>query len=460
MKKIIPVLIAVLYCAACKKEDPCVRCTNVNQPPLAQAGSDTSIILPLDTLFLDGSASFDPDGSIVHWFWTMVSGPIVSIFTNTQAARTGVANLTEGTYLFELKVTDKGGLSAKDTVQVTVLHSSNAHCGNGERPLINVQLTPIGTLSQPREGISAAAAGNKILFVGSGSARVDIFDVAANTWSTAELSSERVSMGIIAAGNKVFFAGGQDGDGYSSNVVDIYDVGTNTWYLSQLSRSADGLATATTGNKVFFAGGNWGVYAASTVDIYNLTTNTWSTANLSTPRNFITAVSATDKVYFTGGDPWTGQASSVIDIYDNKTGVWSTSSLQVPRAYHAAVAVNNVLYFAGGKSSHNTQPMCSVETLHTKTGARTSMSLSGPGWFFDEGQNVVVNDSKLIFQKYDAPSGSSTLDIYDIQTNTWSVGILPMNLNGPAIISVNNTIYVAGGSIDGVLSDKVWRLEF
>ena len=163
--------------------------------------------------------------------------------------------------------------------------------------------------------------------------------------------------------------------------VDIYDVATDTWSLSNMSTEGDGLTTATTGNKVFFAGGNYGIYATSTVNIYDLTSNTWSTASLSAPRNSPVAVSANNKVYFTGGAPsWTGPISNIIDIYNNATGVWSTSFLQVPRVWHAAIAVNDILYFAGGLSTElsptNYEPTCSVETLNTNTGARTLMNLS------------------------------------------------------------------------------------
>ena len=61
--------------------------------------------------------------------------------------------------------------------------------------------------------MAVASAGNKILFAGgystgSLSTRVDIFDFAANTWSTAELSSQRRRIAAVAAGNKIFFAGG------------------------------------------------------------------------------------------------------------------------------------------------------------------------------------------------------------------------------------------------------------
>jgi hypothetical protein len=387
---------------------------------------------------------------------------------NANAVTTQVSELTEGTYQFELKVTDAGGLFSKDTVQVTVNAVVSTACDNSDRPIINAQLIPVGTLSEPRDGMVVASAGNKILFAGGYSTggvstRVDVFDFAANTWSGAELSSKRYSMAAVGAGNKIFFAGGvySDGSDFRSTDVDIYDVATNTWSLSHMSTEGDMLTTATTGNKIFFAGGNFGIYATSTVNIYNLTSNTWSTASLSAPRNFPAAVSANNKVYFTGGDPWTGQISNVIDIYNNTTGVWSTSYLQVPRTRHAAIVVNDILYIAGGLfaelSPTNYQSTCSVETLNTTTGVRTLMNLSTPRAFL----YAVVKDNKILFLRQDDGLGDSDkFDVYDIISNTWSIGVLPYKIGGASIISVNNTIYVAGVSINGVLSNKVWKLQF
>ena len=179
--------------------------------------------------------------------------------------------------------------------------------------------------------------------------------------------------------------------------------------------------------------------------------------HLSAPRNYVTAVSANNKVYFAGGDPWTGQISNVIDIYDNTTGVWSTSYLQVPRAWHAAIAVNDILYFAGGWTSTDSQQTCSVETLNTNTGARTLMNLSSP----IAGLYAVVKDNKILFLGIGDLADSDEFDIYDISSNTWSIVVYCLTrLGGASIISVNNTIYVAGGSINGVFSNKVWKLEF
>ena len=93
-----------------------------NRPPVAKAGTDQTIILPLNTVTLDGSSSTDPDNNITAYAWTKISGPASSSIGNADAVQTQVINLVGGTYQFELKITDAGGLFAKDTVQVLVLN--------------------------------------------------------------------------------------------------------------------------------------------------------------------------------------------------------------------------------------------------------------------------------------------------------------------------------------------------
>jgi N-acetylneuraminic acid mutarotase len=444
-----------------------VHSTTSNHPPTAKAGKDQTITLPTSSVNLDGAGSSDPDNNIANYQWSKISGPPAFNIVHANAVQTPVNNLQQGVYEFELTVSDSDGLSSNDTVQITVNDQApTIACDYSNRATVSAQLSPVGALSKARAGMAVSFAGNKIFFAGGRqdnplgvSSRIDIFDLADNTWSTEELSVARYWTAAVAAGNKVFFAGGQTDDGMSVDNVDIYDVSSNTWWLSRLSRQADGLGAATVGNKVFFAGGNWGIYAVSTVDIYDLATDTWSTASLSIPRNFITAVSANNKVYFTGGDPWTGQMSNVIDIYDNSSNAWSTSTLQFPRSFHATTAVNGILYFGGGLTSRNSLT-CSVETLDANTGARALMNLSGPGsWAIDGGQNAVIKDNKLIF--LNAGGDPKRFDIFDIGTNTWSIGVLSQPIPAESsVISVNNTIYVAGGFVNGGLSNQVWKLEF
>ena len=89
-----------------------------HQSPL-QGPTRLSLYQPIVFRWM-ASASSDPDGTISEWLWTKISGPASFNITNPRSAKTVVKNLDAGIYQFELKVTDNGGLSAKDTIQVIV----------------------------------------------------------------------------------------------------------------------------------------------------------------------------------------------------------------------------------------------------------------------------------------------------------------------------------------------------
>jgi hypothetical protein len=134
-RKFIPYLLLTVIniFIACKKDTSCEGCqpnqptqpiqltTSTNRAPIAVAGPDQSINLPIDSILLNGSASNDPDGSVTAFQWVKISGPSSFSIVAPGNKQTHVKDLTEGTYLFELKVTDNGGLSAKDTVQIVVM---------------------------------------------------------------------------------------------------------------------------------------------------------------------------------------------------------------------------------------------------------------------------------------------------------------------------------------------------
>ncbi|MDQ6608725.1 MAG: PKD domain-containing protein, partial [Bacteroidota bacterium] len=107
---------------SCKREVSCETCLPAvkNKPPNANAGLDQKIALPKDSVLLDGTASTDPDGKIISYKWIKISGPASSSIINPDSSKTFVKNLLMGVYDFELTVTDYGGLSAKDTVQIIV----------------------------------------------------------------------------------------------------------------------------------------------------------------------------------------------------------------------------------------------------------------------------------------------------------------------------------------------------
>jgi Domain of unknown function (DUF4832)/Secretion system C-terminal sorting domain/PKD domain len=97
-----------------------VNPATANLAPIANAGTDLNVTMPTSSVTIDGSASSDPDGSITTFLWTKISGPTQFTIGNTTTTSTIVNNLTAGSYSFQLKVTDNGGATALDTVQVTV----------------------------------------------------------------------------------------------------------------------------------------------------------------------------------------------------------------------------------------------------------------------------------------------------------------------------------------------------
>ena len=82
-----------------------------NIPPTANAGVDQSITLPINSVTLTGSGT-DADGTISAYSWTKLSGPLRVHITNASSAATSVTGLAQGTYQFQLTVTDNSGAIA------------------------------------------------------------------------------------------------------------------------------------------------------------------------------------------------------------------------------------------------------------------------------------------------------------------------------------------------------------
>jgi|GEM_PF-2814535 len=91
-----------------------------NQPPVANAGADQQITLPVDSVRLNGASSSDPDGAIGAFFWSKVNGPSSGTIVTPDSAVTDVVSLTEGVYVFALQVTDNDVAMQTDTIRITV----------------------------------------------------------------------------------------------------------------------------------------------------------------------------------------------------------------------------------------------------------------------------------------------------------------------------------------------------
>jgi hypothetical protein len=96
-------------------------------PPTALAGVD-QVVKEGDKVTLDGTGSFDPDGIIVSYEWTLEEwddedpppANLSAANTSTATFTAPVLNSTSGAYGLDLTVTDNDGLTHTDSTVVTV----------------------------------------------------------------------------------------------------------------------------------------------------------------------------------------------------------------------------------------------------------------------------------------------------------------------------------------------------
>jgi gliding motility-associated-like protein len=110
---------------ATASDDVRVTVNALNTPPVAQAGSDNTITLPVATVQLTGAGT-DSDGTVSTYQWTQVSGPGTATIASPTTAITDITNLSNGTYIFRLTVTDNESASSTDDVKITVNNANQA----------------------------------------------------------------------------------------------------------------------------------------------------------------------------------------------------------------------------------------------------------------------------------------------------------------------------------------------
>jgi len=170
-----------------------------NQAPIANAGINLST--DENTLIsLNGSASNDPDGSIVSYSWVQTSGTRAAI-TNASLATASITapEVDADTQLgFKLTVTDNEGETATDTMIVSILNVNKAPtavAGNNFSSDENTQVTLDGSTSSDTDGTISSyswtqIAGSPMVAINSPTASVASFtapDVSETTTLTFEL---------------------------------------------------------------------------------------------------------------------------------------------------------------------------------------------------------------------------------------------------------------------------------
>jgi hypothetical protein len=459
----------------------------VNRPPVADAGSDQFLLVGNTTAKLDGSRSSDPDNNIVEYRWREIDPPTPVSFSNLNVILPELNGLVRGEYLVELTVKDAMGLSSSDTVKVTVDFPPEG-CDSRNRDKIYVKLTFAGNF-EGRYQTAVVAAGSKIYIAGgfidnTVSSRVDIFDARSGMFTTAMLSAPRGELSAVATNSKVLFAGGYDGQDVV-NRVDILELATSNWSTATLSEKRSYMATASVGDVAVFAGGvskGPGVYGSGfetlATDIYNASTASWKSTRLPAREPLeslgICPTTWENKIYLAGGAhhffAWDfgGGITNTINIYDVVQDKWTLANLPEQRGLMGGKAHNGKTYWVGGTGplfGEHKLPSRTINILDHQTGLFTRECLSQPVIQPDivaRGSELIIFTTKSYHLYSSVPNGveTSTFDIYNTNTGTWKIAVLPVKIYDARMFNIDDRIFIVGGVVDGELSGKIWELEY
>ena len=159
-----------------------------NTAPVANAGADQTVAESA-AVTLDGSASTDPDNQTLTHAWTQTAGTNVTLSSATAAKPTFTApsGLSGNAALtFRLTVADEGGLTATDTVTVTVVAAAN-----NQAPTANAGVD------------QTVAAGLPVTLDGNGS-----YDPEGETltWAWSQTAGPTVTLSSASADSPTFTA--------------------------------------------------------------------------------------------------------------------------------------------------------------------------------------------------------------------------------------------------------------
>ena len=275
---------------------------------------------------------------------------------------------------------------------------------------------------------------------------VYIYDSASNTWNQSQSSMPvfNTDFALVAAFGKLYMIGGvtsttATGGGYYSNNIYEYNPQLDIWTLKQtLGQVRAYHSAALYAGKIYITGG-WYGDALTDVEVYDPVNNT-VTANNNLPAGYYYhyMFSFNDTLYITKS------RLDELRKYNPSTDTWSLvnpagviySSLFVP--------INDYLYGIGYQDNNSTTP--SISRYSPKDNANSKY---GSFNFFGYLNEVVeLNNKAYIFTGTEADYCSG-LVTYTPRASGWANKQSIINgarySMGTAVI--NDTIYVAGGSI-------------
>jgi hypothetical protein len=178
-----------------------------NISPVSNAGSNVSITLPVNTVTLDGSASYDPDGRIAEFYWYQIQAATPVTIATPFSMTPAITGLTvAGTYVIGLQVKDNNGVTAYSQVNITVNPVGTGTvpaCVTNSSPVSGVTLATQNTATLTWSSSANATSYDVYLAAGAGTPTILVTNTTALSYNASGLAAGTLYSWYIAPRNSV-----------------------------------------------------------------------------------------------------------------------------------------------------------------------------------------------------------------------------------------------------------------
>jgi hypothetical protein len=258
--------------------------SNIN--PVAQAGSDQAIFdndnSGSESVTLDGSGSFDPDGSIASYTWKEGATTLATVAKPT-------INLSVGTHNITLTVTDNKGTTGTDNVVVSVL--------SGASLIIEAE--------------SATRTGSTTVLTGASSSGTGYVEMAASpatiVWSVSNVP--------VSANYQVTFVtrsyGGTSANGSKVETITTSAGGsTNVTFAAASTWRSDVVSLPlNAGSNTITISANWGYIDVDYISVKGLGSGTSNTLTVSPASLTFTSGAGNQNISISSNVSWTASSN-------------------------------------------------------------------------------------------------------------------------------------------------------
>ena len=466
------VLSAVFFAAQPPSEARAISVQLSDGPALrAVAVSEISVNAPASASVIEGdfvsitatAGSGDPHSIIT----ISASGfpPGLSFTTNTPTAINPSATIsgtlqpgTAGSWFIEWDASDQFGSTDSASTQLTVIPANHA-------PVLsqpNGMTVPEGTVAN--QSLSAFDADGDPLFFSTSSAPSFVIVTTVDPDSGMATGNVRVAPTFDDAGFYFVQIDVNDGVFFDTrffslsvpNVLPPPPPGQPVWERladMQDPRSGpgvEGAAASLIGNKIYVSHG-YRFFDSAYLSVYDIPSGTWAHGGVTAPtaripRSEMAGGLAFGKHYAIGGR--TGPNADV-EEYDPVAQVWTTrASMSVARGGVGAASWGNKIYAVGGRNggTYGGGTIFNLNEVYDPTLNRWTTLAPMPVAVSDNYATVAYAGKVYVFGGTDGFSHRADVQIYNIATNSWSLGARMPTARGAAMAGViGDKIAVFGG---------------